>query len=111
MKFSNTNNSAFSNFSVGFNGSHGIELVAGNQFGLSGGILNHNTGDGLKLTATSDYCKVFGCDIESNGGWGINNAAATNDGNLFALNSFVSNGSGAINDSGTGTVINANVGV
>lgn len=86
------------------NGGQGMELVSGNN-GLSiihTGAFN-NTSDGIKLTATSDNCVVTSCILQSNGGYGVNIAAATCDGNIVKTNNYYLNTSGAWNDAGTGS--------
>lgn len=94
------------------NGGQGVEEVSGcSNIDFISGRMVGNTSDGIKLTATSDDCRFFGVDIQSNGGYGINIAASTCDNNIITTCSFASNTSGAVNDSGTGTVIRGNVGV
>ncbi len=86
------------------NGGQGIEFVSGcnNNF-IGPGLIIDNTSDGLKLTATSDR-NIIGPNIfNTNGGWGVNIAAATCDKNLIHGNQFDTNTSGTITDSGTGT--------
>lgn len=98
-------------FDASSNGGQGIECVSGNtsltffDAGVKG-----NTSDGLKLTATSDNCIVSSGNFEGNGGYGINIAASTCDNSIITSNTFASNSSGAVSDSGTGTVIRGNVG-
>lgn len=88
------------------NGGQGVELVSGNKnIKFANFEASYNTSDGLKLTATSDYCKIIGCHFELNGGYGVNIAAATCDNNHLALSTFNTNTSGTYSDSGTGTVL------
>lgn len=93
------------------NGGQGIELVATCSDIVLQGVVKSNTSDGIKLTATSDNCKVTICDIQSNGGYGVNIAASTCDNTIITSNTFASNTSGQVNDSGTNTQIKGNVGV
>ena len=94
------------------NGGQGVELVSGNtdiffvQFGAQ-----NNASDGIKLTATSDNIFMTSCTVKGNGGYGVSLAASTDDNNVITGCVFASNSSGAVNDSGTGTVIRGNVGV
>lgn len=93
------------------NGGQGIELVSGNDnIIMRTCLIASNTSDGIKLTATSDNCKIVYSDIKLNGGYGMNIAAATCDNNIITANRFSTNTSGAINDSGTATVILPNQG-
>jgi len=87
----------------------GAELVSGNNnITFNNSPVRNNSSDGIKLTATSDYCKVIGSHFDNNGGWGANNAASTNDKCVFDGNSFNGNTSGTINDAGTGTIVGDN---
>lgn len=94
------------------NGGQGIELVSGsdnNKFFDC--LLSGNASDGLKLTATSDNNVVTLSTITGNGGYGINIAASSCDNSLVVSDVFASNASGAVNDSGVGTVVRGNVGI
>ena len=70
-----------------------------------------NTGDGIRFTASDDNVIVSQSDIRKNGGYGINIVDATTTNTLISSNSFVSNTSGEVNNSGTGTLIRSNLGV
>ena len=88
------------------NGGQGIEFVSGNSFiTVRDGYMRGNTSDGIKITGTGDNCIVQGVRITGNGGYGINNAASTNDNNQFLDNIYDSNTTSNILDSGMGTVI------
>ena len=94
------------------NGAHGIEFVSDNynsQFNLM--TIVDNTGDGIRFTASDDNVIVSQSDIRKNGGYGINIVDATTTNTLISSNSFVSNTSGEVNNSGTGTLIRSNLGV
>ena len=98
--------------SASSNGGHGIELKQGNSniivfnVGVAG-----NIGDGIKLTDSSSACKITTGSLASNGGYGVNIVNAACASNIILGNIFDSNSSGAVNDSGTGTLIRSNVGV
>lgn len=91
------------------NGGQGIELVSGcdNNF-IYAGLIENNTSDGIKLTATCDNNTIgSSCNVLNNGGYGVNIAASTCDDNLIIGVHFDGNTSGEVNDSGTGTVVQA----
>ncbi len=91
------------------NASQGIELVSGNtNIFILASIVENNTSDGIKLTATSDQCIISSCALNDNGGYGVNVAASTCDDNIITGSVFSGNTSGAINDSGTGTIKKSN---
>ena len=96
---------------VAGNGGQGIEFVSGCNNNKIYTIASGNTSDGIKLTATSDGNIILTGTITGNSGYGINIAASTCDNTVITTNAFTSNSSGAVNDSGTGTVIRGNVGV
>lgn len=92
---------------VSANGGQGIELVSNcndNQFIAVG--TNNNASDGYKFTATSDRNVISNSTVKDNGGYGVNIAAASCDGNIIISPAFSNNSSGNINDAGTGTIIN-----
>lgn len=98
--------------SVVENAGQGIEFVSGNSdIVVLGGAMENNGSDGIRLTASTDNCQFIGNSIKDNGGYGINVAAATDDTNLLLGNNFATNTSGAVNNSGTGTLIRSNIGV
>ena len=92
------------------NGESGAELVSGNRHvNFNNCAFNGNTGDGLKLTATSDECKLSNSDIDDNGALGVNIANSNCDNNQISDNFFDNNTSGDITDLGTGTLIRDNI--
>ena len=94
------------------NGGQGIEFVSANVgCFVHNSIIETNTSDGIKLTATTDDTIISQCQINDNGGYGVNVAASTDDNTIITTNKFADNTSGAVNNSGTGTVIRGNVGV
>ena len=94
------------------NNGYGIELISGNDSIIfdSNTILG-NSSDGLRLTATSDRNIISNSNIINNGGYGLNIFASTCDSNLNNGCMFGENISGAVNNSGTGTLIRSNMGV
>lgn len=95
------------------NGAKGFEAVSGNSnIKFHGCDAMFNVSDNFKLTASSDECRFISCRAKSSvGGYGINIADSTDDNNIVSGCIILSNSAGQLNDSGTGTVINANVGV
>lgn len=94
------------------NGAYGIELVSGNyEIQFNSTPSSDNILDGYKLTDTNDRITISNCVMATNGGYGVNVANANCDDNLIATNQFSGNTSGAINDTGTGTLIRSNIGV
>lgn len=92
--------------------SHGVEFISGcNKISFNGGFINSNGGDGIKLTATDDKNSFSQLQLVDNTGYGLNIAAATCDNNIIIGNSFSGNTAGAVNNSGTGTVVNDNTGI
>lgn len=84
----------------------GIEAVSGNtNCKFLNCTANGNSSDGIKLTATSDRCKIFGGDFTNNGGYGVNIAASTCNDNVLALSTFSLNTTDRYNDSGTNSNI------
>lgn len=94
------------------NGEQGVEFISGcNDNRITAGNFNGNTSDGIKVTATCDNNTFSNGVIRGNGGYGINIAASSCDNNVISGNHFGGNSSGAVNDSGTGTLIRGNIGV
>lgn len=94
------------------NGGQGIEAVSGSSSGIViEGLVRSNTSDGIKFTATIDNANIQGCILQSNGGYGVNIAASSCDNNIIIGCHFISNSSGTVNNSGTGTLIRSNIGV
>lgn len=98
--------------SASSNGGQGIECVSGSDSMVFKDMnVSGNTSDGIKLTATTDNCRIYANNIAANGGYGINIAASTCDTNVITSSNLAGNTSGAINDSGTGTLIRGNIGI
>jgi hypothetical protein len=95
------------------NQGQGIELVSGcdnNTFLVC--VVQNNTSDGIKLTASNDSCCIgIGCTITGNGASGINIAAGTCDNNIIIGSQFSGNTTAAVTDLGTTTLIRSNRGV
>lgn len=95
---------AYISFDISNNGGQGIEFVSGcddNQ--INDGLINGNTSDNIKFTATSDRNSIVAVSIKNAGGYGINIAASSCDNNQIIAPAFDNNTSGNINDSGTNT--------
>lgn len=110
INFTNTDD-VYMEMELTGNGGHGAELVSGNKSILFRQCaVRSNISDGIKFTATSDECGILACNIESNGGYGINIANANCDNNIVSSNILKSNSTANGIDNGTGTVIRGNVG-
>ena len=111
VQLTNTSKISIISFTIDNNVSHGIEEVSGcDENVYSTGNIHDNGGDGIKFTATSDKNSISQSQLIDNTGYGINIAAATDDNNIILGNVFSGNGSGQVNNSGTGTLIRSNVG-
>lgn len=92
------------------NGGQGIEFVSGcTENIIENSLVHDNTSDGIKLTGTDDNNIISTSIIKSNGGYGVNIAASTDDTNIVVGNFFASNTSGNLNNAGTGTRIKSNL--
>ncbi len=112
LKFTNCFNIGFLNYAIIGGASHGIEFISGNNdIDLGSGYVNTCAGDGIKLNATSDRITIGSTSLSNNGGYGVNVAEATCDNAIIIGNSFTSNSSGAVANSGTATLIRSNQGV
>lgn len=110
--FTNTSRLSILAFTVDSNTSHGFEFVSGCegcQF-ISGAVVQ-NGGDGVKMTATTDKVSIAAVEFSSNSGYGVNIAASSCDNNVIVGNVFTGNTTDGLNDSGSGTIIQANYGV
>jgi len=94
------------------NGGQGIEFVSGNSNVVVTDLrIESNASDGIKLTASSDNIFINNGFLKNNGGYGVNIADSSSDNAVIVGNNFSGNSSGALNDSGTSTLIRGNVGV
>lgn len=106
MNMTNCQGVAIISNSFSDNGGQGIEMVSGcNDCQMIALVVDGNTSDGIKLTATDDRNTVVASSIVNNGGYGINIAAATCDNNQIIAPAFSGNSSGTINDLGTNTFV------
>lgn len=65
--------------------------------------------DGFNISGNVDKCKIIGSSSSNNGGWAVNIVDATCAYNQIALNTFDTNTSGGLSDSGTSTQNNNNI--
>jgi len=94
------------------NGSIGVELTGGNSdIQFTATPINNNGSDGLKSTADNINITITSSVFRENGGYGVNVANVSCNSNLISSNHFISNSLGAVNDSGTDTLIRSNIGV
>ncbi len=91
---------------------NGIEIIGGGDgMGLISGLIEDVTGDGLSISAGASRVQTTAVQFSDNGGYGVSIAGSDSSDNSFVGNSFFDNGSGAMDDGGTGTFIRGNVGV
>lgn len=88
----------------------GIELSSSYDMQFVSGNIQNGSTDGIKLTASNLRNSLTNLMVRSNGGYGINVAAASDTNNLILGNIFTTNTSGQVNDSGTTTKIRSNIG-
>lgn len=111
MKLTSVESATFLSFTSSDNTGKGIEFVSGcndNQF--IGGKVNRNGSDGVKLTASSDRNGLIGITMDTNTGYGVNIADSSDDNNMVSACALVSNGSGEVANSGTGTKLRGCIG-
>jgi hypothetical protein len=112
LSFTDCFNFGVINYAIIGSASHGIEMVSDNyDIDLISGYYAQITGDCIKLTDTADGLTMNNNSFKTYGGYGINIGNANCDKNIITANSFDGGGSGAVNDSGTGTLIRSNIGV
>lgn len=106
INLTSCSNIGFISLSVHDNGGQGIELVSNcNDLQFSHTVVDGNTLDGMKLTASSDRNTIVAMTFSSNGGYGVNIAASSCDNNQIIAPAFDNNSTSNINDSGTNTHI------
>lgn len=93
------------------NGSNGFYTQDSTDLIIEVGKLSANAGDGIELNSNADRVLIFGSPIQSNGGYGVNIANSNCNDTIIVSNLFNGNASGAVNNSGTDTLIRGNVGV
>lgn len=100
-------------FTVENVGGSGFNFVSGSRnTALNNHTIRNCSADGIRLTASTDTLTIGTGDlITGNGGYGVNIMDSSCDNNTIVANIFSSNSSGAVNDSGTGTLIRSNQGV
>lgn len=92
------------NVAIGAAGTNvGIKINTGHFNIIKGNMIISFTSDGILIDGNSDDNIIDGNVLKSNGGWGINLAAATVDRTLVGANKFISNVSGTLNNLGTNT--------
>ncbi len=106
----NVSNFGFDDSSLINSTGNGIALSGGTSIGLLDTQISNNGGDGINISGNSDASIISTNTIKSNGGYGINIVDSNCNDNLISSNSFSGNSSGAVSDSGTGTLIRSNVG-
>lgn len=111
LSFTSTRLVSITNIEANNNGGKGIEFIGSNNRTTLIGAVSGNTSDGIKLTASSDNVSLIGLKTLSNGGYGVNIAASSCDNTVIVGGQFSGNSSGAINDSGSSTIISGNTGV
>lgn len=84
---------------------HGMELTDCNDIFIFGANINYSGGDGIKLTSGCVRITAGFLSSLHNTGWGINIAAASDENNIVNGVSYSDNGSGTLNDAGTGTSV------
>jgi len=112
VSFTNCYNIGFVNYAVIGGATHGIEMVSGNSdIDLISGYFADIGGDCVKATATTDGITINNNSFKNYTGYGVNIANANCDKNIIIANGFGGGGAGAVNNSGTDTLIRSNIGV
>ena len=106
MVFDTCSDTGVIDFSCASNSSYGIRLVNNDTFNITVGTISDNNLDGVKFVGNSNFNIINTINFEDSGGYGINVSESGCDNNVLTGNTFTGNVSGAINDSGTGTMIN-----
>ena len=106
MVFDTCSDTGVIDFSCASNSSYGIRLVNNDTFNITVGTISDNNLDGVKFVGNSNFNIINTINFEDSGGYGINVSESGCDNNVLTGNTFTGNVSGAMNDSGTGTMIN-----
>lgn len=110
LSLQNCYNMDIQQYSILTGTSHGIEFISGNSdISLASGYITGCTGDGIKLTASSNRIGISEQNILSCTGYGINIASSSCNNAILVGTNTSGNSSGALNDSGTGTLKSATV--
>ncbi len=91
------------------NGSSGVVMTDCTNISMNASTAG-NGASGIQLNGTSG-CKLHLGSFVGNATYGINITDSGSANNLILGNSFSSNGTSAVNDSGTGTLIRSNIGL
>lgn len=92
------------------NGGIGVSLTSVTNSPMLIGAIS-NTSDGIKMVSGCSGMNLFMGGYITNGGYGINIANASDASNIIMGNILNGNTSGAVNNTGTGTLIRSNIGV
>lgn len=112
VNLKNCSGIAFISLEMIENGQSGIELVSGcSDLSFSGTPIQGNVGDGIKFTDTANNICVSAIGLTNNGGYGVNIANSNCNNNIFVSCNTSGNGSGGVNDLGTGTLKSAIVNI
>ena len=111
MSFTTSSRIHLSNFFLLTNQGEGMIVNSSFDFTIHNGLIQHNVNDGILLNATTDRFIISNNHFVSNNDNGLDIAAASCDNNLVIGNIFNGNGSTAMLNSGTGTLIRSNIGV
>lgn len=98
---------AVTNNTIGKTGTvnHAISISGCDRSIICNNRITTFTTDGIYIYGDDDYCVINSNAVTNCGGYGIKIDGATNDKNVVVGNCLVSNSSGAVSDSGTGTVV------
>lgn len=110
--FDDSSNFGFEDFSITNITGVGLDIKGGSfAIGVTDGFVDSSSSDGIKIEGSSTGIQITAANtISNNGGYGINVVTGTVN-TLIATNTFASNTTAPVNDSGTGTLIRSNIGV
>jgi parallel beta-helix repeat protein len=89
---------------------NGINTNAGSNWTIMGNTIINCAAAGIRIPTTSSNCIITGNYVASNGTYGILISNANGKNNIVTGNQLLNNTSGQLQDSGTGTVIDNNIG-
>ena len=93
-------------FSAASNSSYGIRFVNTETFNIIVATISDSGLDGVKFVGNSNFNIINTVNFEENVNYGINVSESACDNNVLVGNTFNGNVSAAVNDLGTGTMIN-----
>jgi CSLREA domain-containing protein len=99
-------NNEFSDLNVHHNQSHGVHFNQPNNV-IYGSVIHENGGNGIEID-NATTTQIYNNTISNNSGYGIV-VEADVSGTVIMNNIISSNVEGAINDSGTGTIVKSNL--